>query len=89
MVKVDLSGAKSFFIGNGPDYSAAAAAHKVLAERTGAGADFLGWPVLPAKIRETELDRIVAAADKIRYCSRFRRIVPHSTVRPGPSGQSL
>ena len=33
MVKVDLSGAKSFFIGNGPDYSAAAAAHKVLAER--------------------------------------------------------
>ncbi|MCR4607923.1 MAG: glucose-6-phosphate isomerase [Oscillospiraceae bacterium] len=66
MVKVDLSGAKSFFIGNGPDYSAAAAAHKVLAERTGAGADFLGWPALPAKIRETELDRIIAAADKIR-----------------------
>ena len=66
MVKVDLSGAQSFFTGNGPDYSAAAAAHKVLAERTGAGADFLGWPDLPAKIRDTELDRIVAAAEKIR-----------------------
>ncbi|MBR0352830.1 MAG: glucose-6-phosphate isomerase [Oscillospiraceae bacterium] len=66
MVKVDLSGAKAFFTGNGPDYSAAEAAHKVLAERSGAGADFLGWPELPAKIRETELDRIVAAAEKIR-----------------------
>ena len=66
MVKVDLSGARSFFTGNGPDYSAAAAAHKVLSERSGAGADFLGWPELPAKIRDTELDRIIAAADKIR-----------------------
>lgn len=66
MVKVDLTGASPFFSGNGPDYSAAAAAHKILAERTGAGADFLGWPNVPAKIRDTELDRIIASAEKIR-----------------------
>lgn len=66
MVKVDLSGAKSFFSGNGPDFSAAATAHKVLSERSGAGADFLGWPELPSKIKETELDRIIAAANLIR-----------------------
>ena len=66
MVRVDLSGARSFFTGTGPDFSAAEAAHKVLSERSGAGADFLGWPELPSKIRDTELERIIAAADKIR-----------------------
>ncbi len=66
MVKVDLSGAKQFFMGNGPDYLKAAEAHRILSDRSGAGADFLGWPELPEKIRNTELDRIVAAAEKIR-----------------------
>lgn len=70
MVKTDLSGAAGFFTGEGPDYVLAAQAHKTLAEKTGAGNDFLGWVELPRKIKETELDRIVAAAEKIRSRSK-------------------
>ena len=70
MVKIDLSGAAGFFTGEGPDYALAAQAHKTLAEKTGAGNDFLGWVELPKKIKETELDRIVAAAEKIRSRSK-------------------
>ena len=47
MVKVDLSGAQSFFEGAGPDYNAAALAHRTLSEKTGPGNDFIGWPELP------------------------------------------
>ena len=43
MVKVDLSGAMSFLNGGGPDYGAAAVAHRALAEGTWAGAEFTGW----------------------------------------------
>ena len=66
MVKVDLSGAQEFFGGSGPDYAAAAEAHRLLETRTGAGSDFIGWPQLPQKIRDGELQRIVAAAKSIR-----------------------
>ena len=40
MIKVDLSGAAGFFDPAGPDYAAAAQAHRTLLEHTGAGADF-------------------------------------------------
>lgn len=70
MVKVTLTGAESFFKGNGPDYEAAAAAHKTLAEGTGAGADFRGWLKIPELIKATELDRIVKAAELIRSRSK-------------------
>ena len=65
MIHVDLSGAASFW-GKGPDYAAAAAAHRTLSEKTGAGSDFLGWTELPKRIRETELSRILAAGKTIR-----------------------
>lgn len=42
MIKVDLSGAAGFFDPAGPDYAAAAQAHRTLLEHTGAGADFTG-----------------------------------------------
>ena len=42
MIKVDLSGAEKFWGAKGPDWKACAAAHKTLAEKSGAGADFLG-----------------------------------------------
>ena len=65
MVKVDLSGAKEFFKGE-LDFALAGDAHKTFADKSGAGADFTGWAELPQRIKDTELDRIVAAAEKIR-----------------------
>ena len=65
MIKVDLSGAEKFW-GPGPDWEKTAAAHKTFAGRSGAGADFLGWPELPQRIKETELPRILAAGRTIR-----------------------
>ena len=70
MVKVDLSGASAFFTAAGPDYALAALAHKTLKEGSGLGNDFIGWVDLPRKIRDTELDRILAAAEKIRSRSK-------------------
>ena len=66
MVKVDLSGAAQFFSEGGPDYSAALKACNTLVTGSGAGNDFLGWLTLAHKIKETELSRIEAAAEKIR-----------------------
>ena len=48
MVKVDLSGAQPFFDAAGPDYAAAAEAHRLLASGSGAGHEFTGWRDLPA-----------------------------------------
>ena len=50
MIKVDLSGAAGFFDPAGPDYAAAAQAHRTLLEHTGAGADFTGWLDLPERM---------------------------------------
>ena len=66
MIKVDLSGAKPFFTTAGPDFAHARLAHETLSGGTGLGADFTGWGSLPQRIKEKELDRIVAAAEKIR-----------------------
>ncbi len=70
MVKVDLSGAEQFLQEGGIDYTLAAEAHKTLAEGTGAGADFTGWMTFPRHMKEHELDRIIAAAEKIRSRSK-------------------
>ncbi len=75
MLKVDLSGAKSFFDAAGPDYAAAAAAHRTLAEKTGAGADFTGWLGLPQRVKEEELKQIIAAANRIRSRSEVLVVV--------------
>ena len=70
MVRVDLSGAKQFFKGSGPDFELARQAHETLASGTGAGSDFTGWMAFPRYMKEHELDRIVAAAETIRSRSR-------------------
>lgn len=70
MIKVDLSGASSFFTGTGPDYAAVAAAHRTLAEGTGLGSDFTGWLSLPETIASGELSKIIALAKKIRSRSQ-------------------
>ena len=75
MINVDLSGARSFFSENGPDFALAAEAHDTLWNRTGAGNDFTGWLSLAEKIKATELDRICAAADKIRSRSQVLVVV--------------
>ena len=66
MLKVDLSGAASFFDSVGPDYAAAAEAHRALEEHAGAGAEFTGWLELPQRVKNDELKQILSAAAKIR-----------------------
>ena len=66
MIKVDLSGAAGFFDPAGPDYAAAAQAHRTLLERTGAGKDFTGWLDLPGRMQNGELKQILTAASRIR-----------------------
>ena len=51
MVKVDLSGTSAFFDPAELDFAAAAAAHRTLADKTGAGSEFTGWLELPQRIR--------------------------------------
>ena len=64
MIKVDLTGCSSFFDAPGPDFAAAAAAHRVLSEKTGQGAEFTGWLELPRLIKRTELKGIIAEKKK-------------------------
>ena len=70
MVKVNYSGAESFFRGSGPDFDLAAKAHQTFADKSGAGADFTGWAELPQRIKDTELDAIVRTAELIRSRSK-------------------
>lgn len=70
MVKVDLSGAKSFFDAAGPDFAAAAEAHRALSDKSGAGAEFTGWMELPQRIKDGELKAILSAAQRIRSRSK-------------------
>lgn len=66
MVKVDLSGALGFMDSTGPDYGAAALAHRALLDGTWAGAEFTGWRQLPRRVQGEELKQILSAADRIR-----------------------
>ncbi len=75
MVKVDLSGAQEFFDAAGPDYAAAAAAHRLIETKTGLGNEFIGWIDLPSRIKENELKSIIAAAQKIRKMSQVLLVV--------------
>lgn len=66
MVKVDLSGARDFFNDAGPDYAAAAAAHRLLSSGDGKGSEFTGWLELPRRMLDGELPSIISAAERIR-----------------------
>ena len=75
MVKVDLSGAAQFFTAAGPDYALAELAHNKLIGKTGLGADFTGWLELPQRVKENELDDIIATAEMIRSRSKALVVV--------------
>ena len=47
MVKVDLTGTSAFFDPAELDFAAAAAAHRMLGDKSGAGSEFTGWLELP------------------------------------------
>ena len=66
MVNVNLEGALPFLGADGPDYAAAERAHRTLFGRSGAGSEFTGWLDLPRRMADTELNGILAAADRIR-----------------------
>ena len=86
MVKVDLSGCQKFFDASGPDFAAAASAHRVLTEKTGQGADFTGWLELPRLIKRTELKGIISAANKIRSRSKALVVVGIGGTSLGAGG---
>ena len=75
MVKVDLSWAKMFFDAVGPDYAAAAEAHRALFGRSGPGSEFIGWLDLPQRIIETGLKAITSAAEKIKKQSEVLLVI--------------
>lgn len=75
MVKVDLRGAKLFFDAAGPDYAAAAEAHRTLFGRSGSGSDYTGWLDLPQRIIDSELKSILTAAEKIKKQSKVLLVV--------------
>lgn len=75
MVKVDLSGALGFMDSTGPDYGAAAKAHRALVEGTGDGAEYTGWRQLPRRVQGEELKQILSAADRIRDNSEVLVVV--------------
>lgn len=70
MIKVDLTGAAAFFDAAGPDYGAAAQAHRTLTDKSGAGAEFTGWRELPERMRGGELKSVASAAQRIRSRSK-------------------
>lgn len=67
-ITFDYKKALSFVGQHEIDYmqDAVSAAHKMLHEKTGAGADFLGWVHLPSDYDKEEFARIKKAAEKIR-----------------------
>lgn len=75
MVKVDLSGAVGFMDSAGPDYGAAALAHRALVDGTWAGAEFTGWRQLPRRVQGDELKQILAVAERIRDNSEVLVVV--------------
>ena len=70
MVKVDLTGTSAFFDPAELDFAAAAAAHRTLGDKSGAGSEFTGWLELPERIRDGELKAILSAAQRIRSRSK-------------------
>ena len=70
MVKVDLTGTSAFFDPAELDFAAAAAAHRMLGDKSGAGSEFTGWLELPERIRDGELKAILSAAQRIRSRSK-------------------
>ena len=68
-MKIDLSGAKDFY-GEELDLSEAKSAFDTLVNGTGDGNDYIGWLDIARKIKDTELDRICEAAEKIRQRSK-------------------
>ena len=75
MVKVDLSGAVGFMDSTGPDYGAAALAHRALVDGTWAGAEFTGWRQLPRRVQGDEFKQILNAAERIRDNSEVLVVV--------------
>ena len=65
MLSLDISGAKPFFDAGECYATLAKSALHTLREKNGAGAEYLGWTELPARVCKNELSRLRAAADRI------------------------
>ena len=70
MVKLDLSGTKTFAAPGAAEHAACEKALATLLGRSGAGSDFTGWLDLPVNYDRAEFARIEQAAKKIQSDSR-------------------
>jgi glucose-6-phosphate isomerase len=77
MLKVLLDGVKTFVTESelNAAYRDAGKAHKTLAQRNGAGNEFLGWVELPRGYDRDELNRIKAAAARIQKDSQVLIVI--------------
>jgi len=75
MITVDLSGAQGFFPEAGPDYAAAAEAHRTLASASGPGGEFTGWLSLPSLMDAREIKSILSTAQKIKKLGNILVVV--------------
>ncbi len=66
MIQVNLEGIESFVDVSALDYSAVAAAHRSLLERSGEGSEFTGWLTLPEDMLDGGLKPVLSAANRIR-----------------------
>ncbi|MEA4966233.1 MAG: glucose-6-phosphate isomerase [Oscillospiraceae bacterium] len=73
MIRIDASRAAGFL--KAGDLERAAAAHRTLQEKTGAGSDFLGWVDLPVNYDRAEFVRIQSAAAKIQRQSQVLLVI--------------
>lgn len=75
MIQVNLSGIEKFVDVSAGDYSAAAAAHRALNERSGDGAEYTGWLRLPDLMLTEALAPVLRIAEKIRSQSQALVVV--------------
>lgn len=77
MIKVDMTGAQSFFDDAGPDYSAASKAHRKLMELQGDDDDFetVSWLSLPQYMQQNEMKQILQLSTRIRESSAVLVVV--------------
>ena len=66
MLNVDLSGIHPFCDASALDFSAAAAAHRTLLNRSGPGSEFTGWLELPARMIDRDLPALLHCAETVR-----------------------
>lgn len=75
MVRIDIQGAQSFLQSSGPDYAAAAEAHRLLLAGDGEYSGWVGWLDLPRRMAAGELKSVLSAAQRIRRQAKILLVI--------------